>query len=1134
MNNLVDVLMNKTILILDLNDALFVRLLNNPEDRFGCMEQFTKMPGFFEARMDVEQCNDAVTLDDVYEKMHHSYQTLKEVETNLIISTTRINPDIKNLFEEAIRRNISVYLCNNTGISNVIIEAFLKENDCIGYSKLYAVRYEEEKKDMYQEIMQENSASPADILYVTCSSDNGTKKKYDVSVFECESILRRYGQNMNSAFFATLNQYRKDDVWISVLENNIALSKALKKIDDDWISFGYKYIGILAFEYAKYIGETSKKLGIRKLFFLDETSYCLKIAVEVLYPNIESESLSCLELENQKNPLKEDEVFSESVGIVDIGRHMSLLSGLKELYRNTSAKHGPLVFWWEYTPKVCWKSGLLRNIKDSSNRNEEKSIKYLQHIFKLALSRPCSENTRKIFKGTIDCVRDLQKINEKCELAKNQKGMQAVCEYFQENIDWRDRALLEQAYSDSDTIDHGCMKPIFRQGKPVIGIANPWPEDVSAEAEVITRIKRTAEENGIECVLLDGFGHILNDKQGQTKKIIKDEDLSFIITTHYECAKVRNVFYYNPLWNPPEIPLNLSDYATRVTNQFMMNDDFLIYDNGGMSNHLRSMLMNCPRTIEGASALTASFPASAALKPKLDKPIMFYCGMNWEVMFGGEGRHDGLFKLLDDTKKVEFYGPERVEAWGGLKPWEGYHCYQGMIPFDGFSILKKINECGVCLVLSSDTHRRAGAATNRLYEACAAGAVIISDDNEFVVDHFKDAALFITFNKNDPIDTFHQIMEKYEWIVDHPEEALELAHRAQEIYLKEYSLDVQLNQIINHHPSRFKQLSKDLYAQDEDGKVLVTFVLNTQRVKEASKWLDCVIRNLHGQLYQNMELAIAADNNVASEIIEYCNTRCACAYVVSMPLFDAKGIRAMTDGEAIRRLQNEIPHDYYINTTADEVWFFDHITSLVRAINKDNCLCAYSGAAFEDSSGIRHINFFDVMNTSYLYHMNKPSHPLVAGQFLFKARSHEFLPDYLFGNLDGKEHLAYCGIGHYCHNAELAFTKRMSLVCFANQEDERGSVLSDVMQCRFIQDLLRFHIPETVLEVSTNQENCQSNGVNKQELSDYMLYMPLKAYIRLRYYRFQLRRKKLGSKSYKKYAAKYDAYLEKYQQYWNM
>ncbi|MFR3752820.1 MAG: hypothetical protein ACLTW9_12015 [Enterocloster sp.] len=102
-------------------------------------------------------------------------------------------------------------------------------------------------------------------------------------------------------------------------------------------------------------------------------------------------------------------------------------------------------------------------------------------------------------------------------------------------------------------------------------------------------------------------------------------------------------------------------------------------------------------------------------------------------------RHEGLFKLLDKTGKVKFFGPDVVKAWGGLKPWEGYECYQYSIPFDGFSILKEINKCGICLVISSDIHRRAGAVTNRAYEACAAGAVIISDENEYMKEYFSGA-----------------------------------------------------------------------------------------------------------------------------------------------------------------------------------------------------------------------------------------------------------------------------------------------------------------------------------------------------------------------------------------------------------
>lgn len=151
--------------------------------------------------------------------------------------------------------------------------------------------------------------------------------------------------------------------------------------------------------------------------------------------------------------------------------------------------------------------------------------------------------------------------------------------------------------------------------------------------------------------------------------------------------------------------------------------------------------------------------------------------MNWEKAVGDSNRHAGLFELLDKTEKIKFYGPDVVESWGEIRPWEGYQCYQHPIPFDGFSILKEINSCGVCLAISSDAHRRAGAVTNRAYEACAAGAVIISDNNVFMEEYFKDSVLYVTYNKNNPQDTFQQIMEKYQWIVEHKEQALEMAEK---------------------------------------------------------------------------------------------------------------------------------------------------------------------------------------------------------------------------------------------------------------------------------------------------------------------------------------------------------------------
>ncbi len=738
-----------------------------------------------------------------------------------------------------------------------------------------------------------------------------------------------------------------------------------------------------------------------------------------------------------------------------------------------------------------------------------------------------NEISAKILKGVMAFAEEFQKIEMEGTVPVTKEAALAPIEYLSRELGRPDQAHLEQAYVFPGLGDNGRGRPMFRQGMPVMGIINPWPGDMSAEAEVLTRFKRAAEENQIGYVMLDNFGHILDDQQKATKRFVDADSLSFVLTTHYETPKVLNAFHYHTLWNPPEIPLNLDYYTQRVTNNYIMNEDFLVYDSGGMSNHLRGMLMNCPRTLEGASMLTASFPVSSILQPKLDEPTMFYCGMNWEKTVHGTNRHEGLFKLLDRTKKVKFFGPESVPAWGGLRPWEGYDCYEGSIPFDGFSILKEINKCGICLVLSSDIHRRAGSATNRTYEACAAGAVIISDDNEFMMRNFKDAALFITYNKNNPNDTFRQIMEKYEWIVAHPEQALELARRAQQIFIEKYSLDVQLNAIVDNHPARFAQISRDLYAHHENQKVLVTFVANTQKADKAKENLKRVFRNIHGQLYRNMELAVAADLSIADELEQYCECSCGCAHVFPMELFDKKRSRRLTDGQAIRSMQKQADHAYYINTTADEIWFYDHVTSLVRALEDSGALCAYSGSTFQDDQGYRRTNFFGTLGTEHLFYITKPERPLMPGQFLFRSEAHELVPDYLFDDLDGREHFAYAGLIHYRYKGELVFTRRMSM-CFTQDEyDERSVVVSGTMQGRFVQDMLRLYLPEQ----SRTTTLAQSRDGDAME---QFLLMPIKCYLRIRYYRVRMRHKKPESAAYKALAKKYDDAVQTYRDYWGM
>lgn len=668
----------------------------------------------------------------------------------------------------------------------------------------------------------------------------------------------------------------------------------------------------------------------------------------------------------------------------------------------------------------------------------------------------------------------------------------AVVEYLKTGLSRKELVLIQELPVLHNVNGKNIVYPLTKDGEYTFGVVNPWPGAESAEAEVLSRMQVAADDIGLGYTMLDNFAHILEkDTQKATSEYVKPEDLEFVMTTHYESEKTVDTYYYHTLWNPPEIPLNLGDYDTRITNNYIMNDDFLIYDFGGMSNHLKGMLLNKPRTIEGASSLTASFPMSKMLEPKLEDPKLFYCGMNWEKVVSNSNRHEGLFKLLDETGDVKFFGPDKVEAWGGLRPWEGYKCYQYSIPFDGFSILDEINKCGVCLVLSSDIHRRAGAATNRTYEACAAGAVIISDDNEFMQHYFKDAALFIEYNKNNPKDTFEQIMEKYRWIVEHKEEALEMARKAQEVFRENFALDNQFLAIVNNHYDRFKVIEKDLFATNENGRVLVTYVVDTLDIEEAKEKCLKVIRNIKNQYYGNIVLGIACDIRIKEEIVAFVKMHLYSTQVVSMELFDHKKSKKYTDGQAIRILQNSIKHEYWANMFSHEVWFYDHITTLVRELEDNDVMCAYSGRQHKDTEGFSRVDSFDRIHLSSVFGMNWPDWIPVPGQLLFKAECHKQVPDFMVECLDGYEHYAYLAMNWVRNKAKIVFSRRMTCCWEATDVEKRGGVLKPEFQIRYLRDIMKFELPDGGLN---------GGGASREAMRQYMIEMPIKPWFKMRLY----------------------------------
>lgn len=147
-------------------------------------------------------------------------------------------------------------------------------------------------------------------------------------------------------------------------------------------------------------------------------------------------------------------------------------------------------------------------------------------------------------------------------------------------------------------------------------------------------------------------------------------------------------------------------------------------------------------------------------------------------------RYLTLQNKLAQTDYANLFGrPEDGKDYGDA--------FRGAIKYDGKSVIECIGQAGVCLVLHSHAHLQHGIPSGRIFEALAASAVIISDLNPFVIEYFGDSVLYIDESVSGE-EMFEQIDAHMMWIKQHPEEALEMAKEAHDIFEKHFLLEDQL------------------------------------------------------------------------------------------------------------------------------------------------------------------------------------------------------------------------------------------------------------------------------------------------------------------------------------------------------
>lgn len=301
----------------------------------------------------------------------------------------------------------------------------------------------------------------------------------------------------------------------------------------------------------------------------------------------------------------------------------------------------------------------------------------------------------------------------------------------------------------------------------------------NAEYELIQRF-------GIACKKINvGLLMIRNNNIIQNPELfgvdIDEIDMSKIccvISLHPLSNKTSKHFTIMTLWNP------IKFHASESWRNVFTMDGYVSSYSDNIDNFVKS---------------NTTKPFLGYMNTTLCDPIMnftfgdykcFYVGINWDKVSLNRKKVNDLVKKMNDMEIISIYGPNRDKCW------DNYKTYMGEIDFDGKSVVYKIHECGICLVLSSENHIEDSVCSNRLFEGLAAGVPIISDKNPFIQKWFGDNIFYID---NDDIEkASEKICEYITFFKENPEKTLEKMKNCREIFLTHFLLDTQLSNLIEN------------------------------------------------------------------------------------------------------------------------------------------------------------------------------------------------------------------------------------------------------------------------------------------------------------------------------------------------
>ena len=233
--------------------------------------------------------------------------------------------------------------------------------------------------------------------------------------------------------------------------------------------------------------------------------------------------------------------------------------------------------------------------------------------------------------------------------------------------------------------------------------------------------------------------------------------------------KGKNVLYvYYPMW--------YGESSAKVWNKAELNARAPLPENTNLDDDLQNFDLIAVASPSYAEELKAA-GINAVYVPQFTNPEKFYPapedGLKTGILFVGSNWHDrtSLRYAIESGFEVAVYGYN----WGGVVPAEMYKA-----PYIANDELNRYYSSAKIVL---NDHRpdmiAAGFVNNRIYDATAAGATVISDNMPEIAAAYGDAVPMYKDKE--------ELAALLKYYLTHEDERLEKVRRAREITLKEFT-----------------------------------------------------------------------------------------------------------------------------------------------------------------------------------------------------------------------------------------------------------------------------------------------------------------------------------------------------------